>query len=107
MYFLNLLVLFNTVVNLFLLKDGKRKTSGKDYRYENNTDLDLYLLQNIKYNEIRKHIVEILLDDNVDDFSKMNIIENMDPKILNYVTYYNNNLTAGDLYKDFHFNFDE
>jgi len=103
----NLLVLFKTVVNVFLLKDGKRKTSGKDRRYENNTDLDLHLLQNIKYNEMRKYIVETLLDDNMDDFSKINIIKNMDPNILNYYTDYNANLTAGDLYKDFHFKFDE
>ena len=98
---LSFLLLFPNMINVYLSK------WGRDERTQKESDIDMELLEKIKLNLIRKQILEFLLDDNNRDFNKLNIIENIDVNIFNYYNYYANNLTEGDLYKDFHFQFDE
>jgi hypothetical protein len=99
---LSFLLLFPNMINIYLSK------WGRDERLQSDTDIDYELLQKIKINLIRKHILETLLDDNVDDFSKMNIIENLNSNIYSNINNcYANDLKAGDLYKVFDFQFED
>lgn len=107
MYFFNLFVLLNTIANLYLLKNSKRKTGGKDQRYEENTDLDPELLSKITHNELKKQILETLLDNNVNDINKIFLIKSLDLKICDCDSSIQTfNLNSGNLLQDFHFQFD-
>jgi hypothetical protein len=84
---------------------------GRDERFENDTDMNFFVLQKINLNSHKKYILEQLLDNNTSDILKMNIIENdkyIFSNITNAINYhiYSYDLTAGDLYKDFMDNFD-
>jgi len=102
MHFFNLFILLNGVVDLYLLKNGKRKTSGKDQRYEENSDLDNPLLQKINSYQLKKKILETLLDNKTNEINKIYLIQNLhlemgDNSIQTF------NLTGGNLFKDFNF----
>jgi hypothetical protein len=105
MHFFNLFILLNGVVDLYLLKNGKRKTSGKDQRYEENTDLDNPLLQKINSYQLKKKILETLLDNKTNEINKLYLIQNLhlemgDTSIQTF------NLTGGNIFKDFYFEHD-
>ena len=102
MHFFNLFILLNGVVDLYLLKNGKRKTSGKDQRYEENSDLDNPLLQKINSYQLKKKILETLLDNKTNEINKIYLIQSLhlemgDTSIQTF------NLTEGNLFKDFYF----
>ena len=106
MHFFNLFILLNGVVDLYLLKNGKRKTSGKDQRYEENTDLDNPLLQKINSYHLKKKILETLVDNKTNDINKINLIQSLDLEMCD-TSIHAFNFTEGNLLKDFNFNDDD
>ena len=106
MYFFKLFSLFNTVINLYLLKTETRKSSGKDERYEENTDLDVTLLHKIRHNELKKNILETLLDNKTNEITKIYLIKSLDTEICDssIKTF---NLNNGNLFMDFNFVFED
>lgn len=99
------LFIFPNMINLYISK------LGRDERFENDTNMDFFVLQKINLNSHKKYILEQLLDNSTSDILKMNIIENdkyIFSNITNAINYhiYSYDLTAGDLYKDFMDNFD-
>ena len=106
MHFFNLFVLFNGVVDLYLLKNGKRKTSGKDQRYEENTDLDNPLLQKFNSYQLKKKILETLLDNKTNEINKIYLIQSLHLEICD-TSIHAFNFTEGNLFKDFNFNDDD
>ena len=99
------LFIFPNMINFYISK------LGRDERFENDTDMNFFVLQKINLNSHKKYILEKLLDNNTSDILKMNIIENdkhIFSNITNAINYhiYSYDLTAGDLYKDFMDNFD-
>ena len=98
------LFIFPNMINLYISK------LGRDERFENDTDMDFFVLQKINLNSHKKYILEQLLDNSTSDILKMNIIENdkyIFSNITNSINYhiYSYDLTAGDLYKEFIDNF--
>jgi hypothetical protein len=105
MHFFNLFALFNTVVDLYLLKNGKHKTSGKDQRYEENTDLDKPLLQKITSYQLKKKILKTLIDNKTNHINKINLIQSLDLEMCD-TSIKTFKLSNGNLFKDFYFNDD-
>lgn len=87
---------------------SKIQYDGYDYRFENTTDVDIDKLTTIKSNIIKKLYLNKLLDTSTSINDKKSIIDECINKYIiekpNQV--YSYDMTAGNLFKDFDFDFD-
>ena len=93
------LLLFPNVVKVYLSK------WGRDERY--TEDLDNEILSQIRINFIKKYVLKKLLDNNISEIDKLQLIEKelplFDRSIVINDFIYTPNLLSGDLYKDYNF----
>jgi len=85
---------------------SKIQYDGYDYRFENTTDLDRNKLAIIKINIVKKMYLNKLLDNSTSINDKKCMIDECISKSIidNPNQLYSDDITAGNLFKDFDFN---
>jgi hypothetical protein len=113
--FILLLLLFQNFIDINTSNSNssgnntiKNENAGYDNRFEHKNDFDIEKINSINTNTIRKRLLGKLLDTNVSIHEKQNVL---DECIANYMINNSNrilslDLTAGNLFKDFDFEFD-